>query len=46
MALYDALAAYHASLGVTTLVDLHLILASERDEAFPASLTVLYRRLP
>jgi hypothetical protein len=46
MALYDALAAYHASPGVTTLVDLHLLLASERDEAFPASLTVLYRRLP
>ena len=44
MALYDALAAYHATPGVTTLVDLHLVLGSERDDAFPASLTVLYRR--
>ena len=44
MALYDALTAYHASPGVSTPVDLHLVLASEPDDAFPASLTVLYRR--
>ena len=46
MALYDALAAYHATPGVATLVDLHLVLASEPDGAFPASLVVLYRRQP
>jgi hypothetical protein len=46
MALYDALATYHATSGVTTLVDLHLVLASEPDSAFPAGLTVLYRRHP
>jgi len=27
-------------------VDLHLVLASEPDGAFPASLVVLYRRQP
>lgn len=46
MALYDALATYHATSGVTTLVDLHLVLASEPDTAFPSQLTVLYRRHP
>jgi hypothetical protein len=46
MALYDALAAYHASPGVVTLIDLHLILADEPDTAFPAGLTLLYRRHP
>ena len=46
IALYDALAAYHATSGVTTLVDLHVVLASEPDSAFPAGLTVLYRRHP
>ena len=44
MALYDALAAYHATEGVTTPVDLHVILSHEVDSAFPSSLPVMYRR--
>lgn len=44
MALYDALAAYHATDGVTTPVDLHVVLAHEPDSAFPSSLRVMYRR--
>lgn len=44
MAIYDALAAYHASDDVTTPVDLHLVLASEPDDAFPSNLHPMYRR--
>lgn len=44
MAIYDALAAYHASDDVTTPVDLHLILASEPDDAFPSDLRPMFRR--
>ena len=44
MALYDALDEYHVSDGVTTPVDLHLILAFEPDDAFPSKLPVMYRR--
>lgn len=46
MALYDALDVYHASAGVATPVDLHLILPCEADDAFPSSLPLLYRRRP
>ena len=45
MALYDALAAYHATDGVATPIDLHVILPDEPDSAFPSSLAVMYRRL-
>jgi len=44
MALYDALAAYHATDGVATPVDLHVVLAKEPDSAFPSTLRVMYRR--
>src|SRR5581483_6065464 len=38
MALYDALAAYHNAAGVTTPIELHLVLADEPEDAFPANL--------
>lgn len=44
MAVYDAVDAYHATEGVTTPIDLHVVLASEPDSAFRASLRPMYRR--
>ena len=44
MALYDAVAAYHATERVTTPVDLHVVLANEPDSAFPSSVPLMYRR--
>ena len=44
MALYDALAAYHATDEVATPIDLHVVLSHEPDSAFPSGLSVLYRR--
>jgi hypothetical protein len=44
MAIYDALDVYHSTEGVTTPVDVHLLLAHEPDRFFPKSLPVMYRR--
>ena len=46
MVLYDALTAYHVSDGVSTPVDLHLILAHEPDDVFPSKMHLMYRRHP
>jgi hypothetical protein len=43
-ALYTAVSTYHASPGVATPVDIHVVFADEPPEAFPASIQVLYRR--
>ena len=44
MALYEALDVYHASEGVATPVDIHLLLAHEPDRFFPKNLPIMYRR--
>jgi hypothetical protein len=44
MAIYMALDDYHSTDGVTTPVDVHLLLAQEPDRFFPKNLPVLYRR--
>ena len=41
--IYDALQSFRAR-GGETLVDLHVVFADERDEAYPSSVKVLYRR--
>ena len=43
-AIYTALSAYHASEGVATPIDLHVIFADEDEAAFPSGLQPLYRR--
>ena len=43
-AIYAALSAYHASEGVQTPIDLHVIFADEAESAFPSGIQPLYRR--
>jgi hypothetical protein len=43
-AVYDALRSYHASDGVQTPIDLHLVFADEPETAFPSQLQILFRR--
>lgn len=45
-AIYRAVSEYHASEGVTTPVDVHLLLAHEPDRFFPDNLPVMFRRHP
>lgn len=44
MAVNDALDAYHGTEGVATPVDIHMVLASEPDSAFPPDVRPMYRR--
>ena len=44
MAIYKAISAYHATEGVTTPVDAHLLLSHEPDRFFPNNLPVMFRR--
>jgi hypothetical protein len=43
-AMYAALSAYHASDGVETPIDLHVIFADEDEAAFPSGIQPLFRR--
>jgi hypothetical protein len=43
-AIYAALSAYHASEGVETPIDVHVVFADEAESAFPAGIQILYRR--
>jgi hypothetical protein len=43
-AIYAALSTYHASEGVETPIDLHVVFADEDEAAFPADIQPLYRR--
>jgi len=45
-AIYTALSAYHASAGVETPVDLHIVFADEPESAFPAGIQLMFRRSP
>lgn len=44
MAIYKAISEYHATEGVTTPIDVHLLLGHEPDRFFPNDLPVMFRR--
>jgi hypothetical protein len=41
---YAALSAYHASEGVETPIDLHVVFADEAENAFPSGIQLLFSR--
>src|SRR5215213_1536123 len=41
-AIYAALSAYHASQGVETPIDLHVVFADEAEAAFPSGIQLLF----